>query len=162
MRIVSLLAVIALSGSVARSQELIPPRDGAWLQNGIQLYRRMNEHESLSAKQTDEARAAATYVCAVVDLEKYLVFRAQLLKGAVAEATKRHRAGSKELRGIVPALPILIPLMDTRFFQDSPSCDTALLMVRDYLLKCPGMLTQDAEVIVESALLDAYSDANPP
>ena len=117
----------------------------------------MSQHESLSTKQTEEAQAAATYVCAVVDLEKYLVFRADLLKGAVAEATKHHQLDPKELKGIGAAVPLLIPLTDARFIRDTPSCDMALLLVRDYLLKCPEVLPEDAEVIVESALLDAYS-----
>ncbi|HEY6925868.1 MAG TPA: hypothetical protein VI653_20475 [Steroidobacteraceae bacterium] len=160
MRNLSVLALVALIGSVAHTQEPIRQHDGAWLQNGIELYRRMNEHESLSAKDTDEARTAVTYICGIVDLEKYLVFRANLLKVAVAEARKRQRLSPKELKGIGEALPILTPLMNTRFFRDSPSCDAVLLIVRDYLLQYPEVLAKGAEVVVESALLDAYSNTD--
>lgn len=158
MRSQIVLALAACTAIVAHSQELTSQRDGAWLQNGIDLYVRMGKHETLSVNQTNEALTAATYICAIVDLEKYFVFRADLLKGAVAEAGKRRRLSPKELKGIGEALPILTPLMETRFFQDGPSCGAALLLVRDYLIKYPEVLGRDAEVIVESALLDAYSD----
>ena len=156
------LALLAWVGGGAHAQELAPQRDGTWLQNGIELYRRLTEHESLSEKDKNEARVAASYVCAVVDLEKYLVFRADLLKGAVADAKKRPHKGPEELKGIGAALPLLVPLAATRFFQDSPSCDRAVVIVRDYLAMYPEVLPKDADVIIEKALLDAYSDNNEP
>jgi hypothetical protein len=156
------LTLAACIASVAHSQEPATQRDGAWLQNGIELYWRMNRREALSVSQTYEARTAATYICAIADLEKYLVFRADLLKGAIAEAGKRRRLSPQELKGMSEALSILTPLMDTRFLQDSLSCDAALLMVHDYLLKYPEALAKDAEVIVDSALLDAYADIGEP
>ena len=162
-RIVSVIFIIvAVSGIGAHAQSPASPRDGAWLQNGIDLYWRLSERDSLSAKETDGARAVASYVCAVVDLEKYLVFRADLLKRAVAEARKHRHVNQQELEGIQEALPILIPLMQTRYFEDSPSCDKALSMVRDYLVKYPEILSKDADVIVERALLDAYSKTTQP
>lgn len=122
----------------------------------------MNERESLSDKETDGARAVASYVCAVVDFEKYVVFRADLLKRAVAEARKHRHVSPQELEGIQEALPILIPLMQTRYFKDSPSCDEALSIVRDYLVKYPEVLPKDADVIVERALLEVYSNTTQP
>jgi len=122
----------------------------------------LSESENLSDTETDGARAVASYVCAVVDFEKYLVFRADLLKRAVAEARKHRHVNQQELKGIQEALPILIPLMQTRYFEDSPSCDRALSMVRDYLVKYPEVLPKDAGVIVERALLDAYSNTTQP
>lgn len=162
MRDLGILALVAFIGCSAHAQEMPPQRDGAWLQKGIELQRRVSAHESLSGKDTDEARVVVSYVCAVVDLEKYLVFRAGLLKGAVAEAKKHRRTTRQEFKGMGEALPILIPLMETRFVEDSPSCDTALVIVRDYLAKYPEVVDKDADAIVELALLQAYSNTNPP
>jgi hypothetical protein len=155
-------AFLAFTGGGAHAQSIATQRDGAWLQNGIEPYRRLNERESLSDKETDGARAVTSYVCAVVDFEKYVVFRADLLKRAVAEAKKHGHVNPQELKGIQEALPILIPLMQTRYFEDSPSCDKALSLVRDYLVKYPEVLDKDAAVIVERALMDAYPNATQP
>jgi hypothetical protein len=162
MRDLGVFALVAFIGCSAQAQETPLQRDGAWLQNGIELYRRLSAHENLPDKQTNEARVASSYVCAVVDLEKYLVFRADLLKDAVAGAKKRGRMNRQQLRGMDEALPMLIPLMGTGFVQDSPSCDKALRIVRDYLVRYPEVLTKDADTIVELALLQAYSNVNQP
>ena len=156
------LALCALTWGGAHAQEMALHRDGAWLQDGIELYHRMSGHENLSENEAGRAQVVVSYVCAVVDLEKYLVFRAALLNGAVAEAKEDRRMNPMELRGIGEALPLLLPLMATRFFADNPPCDTVLLMVRDYLLEYPELLAQDAGAVVEGALLHAYSDRNEP
>ncbi len=158
----AVVALVACSAGRAQAQDLTPRRNGSWLQNGIELSRRLEEHQSISQPETEQARITVSYVCAIVDLEKYLVFRADLLKGAVTEARKHRRLNPQELKGIGEVLPLLIPLMDTRFFQDVPSCDKAVLIVRDYLSKYPEVLDKDAEVIVEKALLDAYSNEDAP
>ncbi len=159
------LGVVALAAFTAagvHAQDLAAHRDGTWLQHGIEMSRRLAEHQSISQQDTEQARVAVSYVCGIVDLEKYLVFRADLLKGAVADARKRHRLNPQELKGIGEVLPLLIPLMETRSFQDVPSCDKAVLIVWDYLSKYPEVLDKDAEVIVEKALLDAYSTEDAP
>jgi len=51
---------------------------------------------------------------------------------------------------------LIVPLMETDFPNEIPSCDRALAIVRDYLEKYPEMLEKDADVIVERALLEAY------
>jgi hypothetical protein len=103
-----------------------------------------------------------SYVCAVVDLERFLVFRAALVNGAVAEAKEEHHMDPTELKGIGEALPLLLPLMGTRFFEDHPSCDRVLLMVRDFLLEYPDLLAGDASSVIEGALLRTYSDTAQP
>ncbi len=155
-------ALAAVTAAGAHAQDLASQRNGTWLQNGIALSRRLAEHQSISQQEAEQARITVSYVCGIVDLEKYLVFRADLLKGAVADARKRHRLNPQELKGIGEVLPLLIPLMETRFFQDLPSCDKAVLIVWDYLSKYPEVLDKDAEVIVEKALLDAYSNEDAP
>jgi hypothetical protein len=52
--------------------------------------------------------------------------------------------------------------MQTKFSTDSPPCDRVVLVVRDYLGKYPEMLTKDADVVIERALLNAYSNINDP
>lgn len=162
MRKLGVLALVAFIGSGASAQDTVRERDGAWLQNGIELHRRLEDHERLSDKETNEAQVVASYVCAVVDFEKYLVFRANLLKGAVSGPNKHRRRNPLEFKGMGESLPILIPLMDTQFLEDSPSCDKTLLIVRDYLAKYPEVLAKDAGAIVELALLQAYSNNNQP
>ena len=95
----SVLALCALTWGGAHAQGLALHRDGAWLQDGIELYHRMSGREILSEKEAGRAQVVVSYVCAVVDLEKYPVFRAALLNGAVAEAEEDRRMNPIELRG---------------------------------------------------------------
>jgi hypothetical protein len=156
--VVLALAAFIVSGS-AHTQEAAPERNGAWLRNGIELYQRMNRHEELPQNETGRALFVASYVCAVVDLEKYLVYRSDLLKRAVTAAQKHTPMDPKELKGIYEGLPLSVPLMETRFLQDSPSCETVLGMVQSFLFQNPELLPMGAEVVVEGALLEAYSES---
>jgi hypothetical protein len=102
-----------------------------------------------------------SYVCAVADLEKYLVQRATALTQALHDGKrKKKHLDPQMLNGMIRSLPLVVPLMDTDFLTDNPSCDKAVVIVRDYLDKYPEMLPKDADVIVEKALLDAYT--KPP
>jgi hypothetical protein len=143
--------------SVAASAPWVPPvRDGAWLQNGIKQQQRWNAHETLSDKELNEATIVTSYVCAVVDLEKYLVQRAALLSGALESRKKKPNLDPRLLAGLTRAAPILVPLLESDFSADTPSCDRALVIVYEYLEKYPEALEKDADVIVEKALLEAY------
>jgi len=133
-------------------------RDGAWLQNGIKQQQRWNAHETLTVEELNEATLVTSYICAVVDLEKYLVERAELLSGAVGGKKKPH-LDPRLLTGMKRAAPILIPLIESRFASDPPSCERAQVIVHDYLQSYPEMLEKDADAIVEKALLDAYRPA---
>lgn len=152
------LALAAFLSSTAQAQVTAPERNGAWLQSGIELYQRMSRHEELSQKETGRALFVVSYVCAVVDLEKYLVYRSDLLKRAVTAAQSRTHMDPKELKGIYEGLPLSVPLMETRFLQDSPSCEIVLGMVQSFLAQNPELLAMGAEVVVEGALLEAYSE----
>jgi hypothetical protein len=153
----AVLACVAWSGATTGTAQVPQQRDGAWLQNGIKLHQRMNAHDNLSEKDASEALVATSYVCAVVDLEKYLVQRAELLAGALEDGKKKRPLDPKIFDGMTRALPILVPLMKTDFFADSPSCESVLIIVRDYLEEYPEMLPKGAEAIVEKALLEAYT-----
>jgi hypothetical protein len=48
------------------------------------------------------------------------------------------------------------------FVTDGPTCDTALVIVQDYLTKYPEMLDKDADAIVEKALLATYNRSGEP
>lgn len=158
-----LLAVLAFVACNSRAaDEPEQQRDGVWLRNGISQYERLNAHESLSDSDSNDALVIRSYVCAIVDLEEYLVLRANLLARAVVDARKLHHINSQKLNGMAEALPILVPLMQTKFSTGSPPCDRAVLMVRDYLAKYPEMLTKDSDVVIEKALLDTYSNINEP
>ena len=99
-----------------------------------------------------------SYVCAVTDLEKYLVQRTTTLTQALhAGQKKKKHLDPRMLSGMIRSLPLVVPLMETDFLTDDPSCDKAVVIVRDYLDKYPEMLPKDADVIVEKALLDAYT-----
>jgi hypothetical protein len=158
MRCSVAMLVCAAYTSVAAGAPWVPPvRDGAWLQNGISQQQRWNSHETLSDKELNEATIVTAYVCAVVDLEKYFVRRAALLSGALQVRKKKPNLDPRLLAGMTRAAPILVPLMESDFSADSPSCDRALVIVHDYLQKYPEMLEKDADLIVEKALLEAYS-----
>ena len=156
----AIMALVGCSSVTVGAPEEPKQRDGVWLQNGIRQYQRFNAHENLSEKETNDAMVVTSYVCAVVDLEKYLVQRAILLAGALEEGRKKHHNNPQMLDGMAEALPMLVPLMKTNFFTDSPSCDTAFVIVRNYLEKYPEVLTKDADAVVEKALLDAYANTN--
>jgi hypothetical protein len=158
----AVLALIACNGLAADDPQKAQQLDGAWLRNGIDQYERHNAHENLSESDSNDALVVRSYVCAVVDLEKYLVLRADLLAGAVQAARKKHHINAEKLNGMAEALPILVPLMQTKFATDSPSCDQIVLSVREYLSKYPEMLTKDAAVVIEKALLDRYSKIDEP
>lgn len=145
-RLHALLACVAWSGATAATPSSMPgPRDGTWLQNGVK----------------QNAVTVTSYVCAVTDLEKYLVQRATTLEQALHDGKrKKKHLDPRMLSGMMRALPLVIPLVDTDFLKDDPSCDKAVVIVRDYLDKYPEMLPKDADVIIERALLDAYS--KPP
>lgn len=160
--LVAVLGFTAYSGRAADESEKAQQRDGVWLQNGINHYEHLNAHESLSDNDASDALVVRSYVCAIVDLEEYLVLRADLLAGAVGDARKRRHINPQKLSGMAEVLPIIVPLMQTKFSTDSPPCDRVVLVVRDYLGKYPEMLTKDADVVIERALLDAYSNINEP
>jgi hypothetical protein len=158
----AIMALVACSSAIADAPEELRQRDGEWLQNGIRQYERINAHENLSERETNDARVVTSYVCAVADLEKYLVQRAELLAEALDAVRKKHHINPQVLDGMAEALPMLVPLVKTKFFRDSPSCDAALVIVRDYLEKYPEVLTKDADAVVEKALFDAYANSNEP
>jgi len=126
-----------------------------WLENGLRQYERLYAHQKLSDADTNDALAAASYVCAVVDLEKYLVQRADMLVAALKSDNKQERA--KTFNGMARAAPILIPLMSTAFVIERPSCERTFVIVLHYLHENPDMLPKDAGTIIDRALLDAYS-----
>jgi hypothetical protein len=159
----AVLVFVTCNGLATDVPEGPQARDGAWLQNGIRQYQRLNAHENLSDKEAKDALVVTSYVCAVVDLEKYLVQRADLLAGALkAGRKKKHYINPEKLNGMAAALPMLVPLMETQFFTDSPTCDRVFVIVRDYLDKYPEMLPKDADAVVEKALLDAYAKTSEP
>jgi hypothetical protein len=142
-----LVLLLAASGCPAQADSPLPPRrDGAWLQNGIE------RHDT----------AVTSYICAVLDLEKYLAQRAAMLSGAVTDGKKKKHLDPRLLDGMTRALPLIVPLLQTRFLAANPSCAGTLVTVQDYLQKYPEMLDKDADVIVEKALLDAYTDYHDP
>lgn len=143
-RLSAVLTSLTLSGAIAATPQSVAARDGAWLQKG-------------------EAKTVTSYVCAVVDLERYLVERATTLSRALhAGKKKKQHLDPRMLEGMDQALPLILPLMKSRFLEDSPSCDKALEIVHAYLEKYPEMLPKDADVIVERALLDAYTNSQEP
>jgi hypothetical protein len=156
------LAFIACNGGAAENPEKTEQRDGAWLQSGITEYQLFNGHEGLTDKEANDALVVRSYICAVLDLEKYMVLRANLLAGAVGEGRKQHHPNPEKFKGMAQAIPILVPLMQTKFLQESPPCDRVVLIVRDYLGKYPEVLAKDADVIIDKALLAAYSNINEP
>ena len=160
--VTTFLAILAWSNVAAGAPLMPSQRDGEWLRNGIKQYERLNAHENMLDKDTNDAKIVASYVCAIVDLENYLVQRAALLSAALEEGKRKRPSGPKILDGMSQTVPILVPLSNSEFSAKAPSCDTALIIVRDYLDKYPEMLPKDADVIVERALLAAYTKDNEP
>src|SRR3569833_2123075 len=156
------LALLAGAGATVAAPTLPSPRDGAWLDNGIRQYVRYNAHQLMSEKETTDATTVSSYICAVVDLEKSLVQRASLLSVAVDEGKKKRHLEPKLIEGMRRSESILIPLAVTKFGTRTPTCERAILIVQGYLEKYPEMLGKDADVIVERALLDAYTDSSSP
>jgi hypothetical protein len=154
----SVLACVVYSSASWSAPWLPPVRDGTWLQNGIKQQQRWTAHETLSDQELNDATIVTAYICAVVDLEKYLVQRAALLSGALQDAKKKQLdRGVGE--GMRQSVPILVPLLASDFSAANPSCDKAVPIVRAYLEQYPEMLDKDADEIVEKALLDAYRKA---
>jgi hypothetical protein len=157
MRVPAAILMCTACNAVTWGAPWLPPvRDGAWLQNGIAQQQRWNAHETLSDKELNDATLVTSYICGVVDLEKELVQRAALLSEALQGAKKKEARRSAHLEGMTQAVPILVPLIDSDFIKDGPSCDRAVMIVQDYLVKYPEMLDKDADAIVEKALLAAY------
>lgn len=156
------LALLVGTSATLAAPTLPSPRDGAWLDNGIQQYVRYNAHQMMSEKETTDATTVSSYICAVVELEKSLVQRANLLSGAVDQGKQRRHLDPKLFEGMSRAVSILIPLADTKFAVQTPTCERAILIVQAYLEKYPEMLGKDADVIVERALLDAYTHSSAP
>ena len=156
--LLSVLACVIYSSASWSAPWLPPARDGTWLQNGIKQQQRWAAHETLSDPQLNDATIVTAYICAVADLEKYLVQRAALLAGALQDAKKKQLdRGVGE--GMRHSVPILVPLLATDFGAANPSCDKVVPIVRAYLEQYPEMLDKDADEIVEKALLDAYRKA---
>jgi hypothetical protein len=158
----AVLLVIACNVRAADYPLMTELHDGSWLRNGLNQLERLNAHETLSEQETNHALVVRSYVCAVVDLERYLVLRADLLARAVGEGRKKHRANAERLEGMAAAIPILVPLMQTKFSVEGAPCESIVLTVGEYLEKYPEMRTKDAGVIIDKALLDAYSRNNGP
>jgi hypothetical protein len=158
----AVLAFVACSSVATGSPEEPKQRDGTWLQHGIRQYERLTAGETLSVEDANAGRYARSYVCAVLDLEKYLVQRADLLAAALEEGKKKkHHINPQIIEGMSRAMPIMVPLMNTDFFTDSPSCDRTVVIVRDFLEKYPEVLDSEADSVIEKALLDAYTKPPP-
>ncbi len=160
--LVAILTCMTYNAATWATPWLPPVRNGAWLENGIKQQQRWNAHENLSDKETNDATLVTSYICAVVDLEKELVRRAAQLSEALQDGKKKRHLDPRMLEGMTQAVPILVPLMNTDFTTAGPSCDRALLVVRDYLAKYPEMRDKDADAIVEKALLAAYDRSREP
>ncbi len=164
MRYLAALVAFTVSGGViAGAPEEPTLHDGAWLQNGLRAYQRLNAHESVAEQDANEARAVSSYVCAVVETEKSLVMRAKLLAAAFQEGGRRKQPiDARTLRGMGQSLPLIVPLMQSGFPAANPSCDRVCLLVHDFLEKYPEVLDKGADVVVEKALLDAYGQTPQP
>jgi hypothetical protein len=160
--LVAILTCITYSAATWGTPWLPPVRDGEWLQNGIKQQQRWTAHENLSDKELNDATFVTSYICAVVDLEKELVQRATQLSEALRAGKKKKHLDPRMLEGMTQAVPILVPLMESDFTTDAPSCDKALVIVRDYLVKYPEMHEKDADAIVEKALLATYNPTSEP
>jgi hypothetical protein len=162
MRILAAIFLSIAYNTAAWGAPWLPPvRDGAWLKNGIAQQQRWNAHENLSDKEISDATLVTSYICAVVDLEKELVQRAALLSKALQDA-KRKEKRTAHLEGMTRAVPILVPLIESNFATDGPSCDRALVIVQDYLAQYPEMLDKDAAALIEKALLATHNEGSKP
>jgi hypothetical protein len=151
------LAVAACNAFAAGPAEQSSERDGIWLQNGIKQQQRLSAHESLSDQQAHDALAVSSYICGVVDFEKYLVHRADLLEGAVRRGKKKKQPiDPRMLAGLVQAFPLLAPLMKTDFLTEDPSCERSVVIVGEFLDEYPEVIDKDAGELIEKALLAAY------
>jgi hypothetical protein len=163
MRVFSVVLLCVTYGAAAWAAPWLPPvRDGAWLQNGIKQQQRWNAHENLSDRELNDATLVTSYICAVVDLEAELVQRAALLSEALQKGKKKKHLDPRILEGMSEAVPILVPLAKSDFVAERPSCDRALAIVQDYVVKYPEMLDKDADAIVEKALLASYERNSEP
>lgn len=161
MRVLAaILACLTYSAAAWGAPWLPPVRDGAWLQSGVKQQQRWVAHENLSDRELNDATLVTSYICAVVDLEKDLVRRATRLSEALQDGKKKKHLDAHLLDGMTQAVPILVPLANSGFVIEGPSCDKALLIVQDYLAKYPEMLDKDADAIVEKALLASYDQGN--
>ena len=161
--LVAVLAWAACSSVAAGTSETPTRQDGEWLLHGIRQYQRLNAHEGLSEQDSNEAMVVSSYVCGVVNFEKYLVHRADMLASALQEGGKRKPLIDRRMRaGMVEALPLLTPLMRTAFVRDDPSCDRVLVIVGDFLDRYPEVLARDASALVEDALLASYDKVDGP
>jgi len=158
MRYLALLSVLAAGTAFAGGTPEQPQeRDGIWLQNGIKQQQRQDAHESLSEEEAHDALVVSSYICGVVELEKYLVHRADLLQGAVRRGKQKKRPiDPRLLSGMVQAFPLLAPLMKTDFLTENPSCERSVAIVADFLDKYPEVIDKDAGELIEKALLAAY------
>lgn len=151
------LALAACNALAAEAAEQPSERDGMWLQNGLKQQQRLSAHESLSEKDAHQALVVSSYICGVVELEKYLVHRADLLESAVRRGKqKKQPIDPRVLSGMVQAFPLLAPLMKTDFLTEDPSCERSLGIVGDFLDKYPEVIDKDAGELIEKALLAAY------
>jgi hypothetical protein len=158
MRYLAISLVLATCNAFATGAAAGPEeRDGVWLQNGIKQQQRLSAHESLSEKDAHDALVVSSYICGVVDFEKYLVHRAALLESAVRRGkNKKQPIDPRLLAGMVQALPLVAPLMRTDFLSEDPSCERSVVIVADFLDKYPEMIDKDAGELIEKALLAAY------
>jgi hypothetical protein len=152
----AILLSVTYSAASWSTPWLSPVRDGSWLQNGIKQQQRSLAQENLSDKELGEATQVVSYVCAVVDFEKELTQRAALLSAAVQQGQKRKHLDAHLLEGMRQSAQILAPLVKSEFNTDGVSCERAMVMVQEYLVKYPEMLDKDAATIVERALLASY------
>ncbi len=158
----AIFACISYSAATWGGPWLPPVRDGEWLQNGITQQQRWNAQENLSDKELNDATLVTSYICAVVDLEKEFLQRARLLSEAAQDGKKKKHLDPRMLDGMSQAVSIVVPLIESGFVTDAPSCDRALLIVQDYLTKYPEMLDKDAYAVVDRALLATYDRSTGP
>ena len=158
VRWVTLVCALPAASALWGAPWVPPVRDGAWLQNGIKQQQRWNAHENLSDKDLSDATLVASYICAVVDLEKETAQRPATLSQALQDGRKKKKRLNPPLfEGMNQVVPMLVPLMNSNFITDGPSCERANVIVQEYLAQYPEMLDKDAAAVIEKALLATYS-----